>query len=145
VEVGTAMTLEICRALRFSNEDTEQIASLVAHHLRFKDVFGMRPATLKRFVRLPRFEEHLELHRLDCLASHGKLEAYDFVRRFIAETPPEQVRPQRLVTGEDLKQMGYRPGPLFKEILGAVEEAQLDGALSDRERALEFVRRRFPV
>src|ERR1700689_1849207 len=132
VEVGTAMALEICRALRFSNDHTEQIEVLVANHLRFKDVFQMRPATLKRFVRLPRFEEHLELHRLDCLSSHRNLEAYEFVRRFLAETPPEQVRPQRLVTGEDLKEMGYQPGPLYKEILQAVEDAQLDGALSDR-------------
>jgi poly(A) polymerase len=145
VEVGTAMALEICRALRFSNDDSAQIEALVANHLRFKDVFEMRPATLKRFVRLPRFEEHLELHRLDCLASHGKLDAYDFVRRFVAETPPEEVRPQRLVTGEDLKQMGYCPGPVFKEILQAVEEAQLDGALGDREQALTFVRKKFPL
>jgi poly(A) polymerase len=145
VEIGTAMALEICRALRFSNDDTEQIEALVANHLRFKDVFRMRPATLKRFVRLPRFEEHLELHRLDCLSSHRNLEAYEFVRRFLAETPPEQVRPQRLVTGEDLKEMGYRPGPQFKLILQAVEDAQLDGALSDRDRALAFVRERFPV
>jgi len=145
VEVGTAMAQEICRALRFSNDDTAQIEALVANHLRFKDVFEMRPATLKRFVRLPRFDEHLELHRLDCLASHGKLDAYEFVRRFIAETPPEEVRPQRLVTGEDLKAMGYRQGPVFKEILHTVEEAQLDGALGDRERALAFVRDKFPV
>ena len=100
----------------------------------------MRQATLKRFVRLPRFEEHLELHRLDCLASHGNLEAYDFVQRFLAETPPEQVRPPRLVTGDDLKGMGMVPGPKFKEILLAVEEAQLDGQLSDRESALQFAR-----
>jgi poly(A) polymerase len=145
VEVGSAMALEICRALRFSNDDTAQIEALVANHLRFKDVFEMRPATLKRFVRLPHFEEHLELHRLDCLASHGKLDAYDFVRRFVAETPPEEVRPPRLVTGEDLKRMGYCPGPPFKGILQAVEEAQLDGALVDRERALAFVREKFPV
>jgi len=145
VEVGTAMALEICRALRFSNDDTEQIESLVANHLRFKDVFQMRPATLKRFVRLPRFEEHLELHRLDCLSSHRNLEAYEFVRRFLAETPPDEVRPPRLVTGEDLKEMGYRPGPLFKAILQAVEDGQLDGALGDRERAMAFVRERFPT
>jgi tRNA nucleotidyltransferase/poly(A) polymerase len=139
------MALEICRALRFSNDDTAQIEALVANHLRFKDVFQMRPATLKRFVRLPRFEEHLELHRLDCLSSHRNLEAYEFVRRFLAETPPEQVRPQRLVTGEDLKEMGYQPGPLYKEILQAVEDAQLDGALSDHVQAIAFVRERFPI
>jgi poly(A) polymerase len=100
----------------------------------------MRQATLKRFVRLARFEEHLELNRLDCLASHGSLDAYDFVQRFLAETPPEQVRPPRLVTGDDLKGMGIVPGPRFKEILLAVEEAQLDGQFSDRESALRFAR-----
>ena len=90
VEMGARMAESICRALRFSNEETEQIETLVANHLRFKDVRQMRQATLKRFVRLPRFEEHLELHRLDCLASHGNLEAYDFVQRFLAETPPSR-------------------------------------------------------
>ncbi|MBI3670201.1 MAG: CCA tRNA nucleotidyltransferase [Acidobacteria bacterium] len=140
VEMGTRMAEEICRRLRFSNDDTEQIAALVANHLRFKDVFQMRPSTLKRFVRLPQFDEHLELHRLDCLASHGLLDAYEFMRRFLAETPPEQVRPERLVTGEDLVSMGYPRGPLFKEILQAVEDAQLDGRLNSREEALAFIR-----
>jgi len=143
VEVGVRMAEEICRRLRFSSDDTEQITALVANHLRFKDVFQMRPATLKRFVRLTRFEEHLELHRLDCLASHGMLDAYEFVRKFLAETPPGEVRPARLVTGEDLKQMGFAPGPLFKEILRLVEDAQLDGRLTSREEALTFVRQNF--
>jgi poly(A) polymerase len=140
VAVGARMAQRICRELRFSNDDTEQIEALVANHLRFKDVRQMRLATLKRFVRLPRFEEHLELHRLDCLSSHGSLEAYDFVRQFLAKTPPEQVLPPRLVTGDDLKGMGISPGPRFREILLAVEEAQLDGRLSDRQSALEFAR-----
>jgi poly(A) polymerase len=135
-EVGARMAEELCRRLRFSNADTEQIASLVRHHLRFIDVPHMRPATLKRFVRLPLFDEHLELHRLDCLASHGKLDTYEFVRRFIAETPPEEVRPPRLVTGDDLKQLGLPPGPRFGELLRAVEEAQLDGRVRTREQAL---------
>jgi poly(A) polymerase len=143
-EIGSRMADAICRRLRFSVEDTEQIEALVANHLRFKDVFQMRPATLKRFARLPGFqEEHLELHRLDCLASHGNLDAYEFVRRFLRETPPEEVRPPRLLTGEDLKAMGFRPGPRFKEILNAVEEGQLEGKLSRREDALEFVRREY--
>jgi poly(A) polymerase len=140
VEVGARMAERICRELRFSNDDTEQIETLVASHLRFKDVRQMRQATLKRFVRLAKFEEHLELHRLDCLSSHGSLDAYEFVSDFLAKTSPEQVRPPRLVTGEDLKGMGIRPGPRFKEILLAVEEAQLDGRFSDREGALEFAR-----
>ena len=141
VEVGTRMAEEICRRLRFSNDDTQQIAALVMNHLRFKDVAQMRTSTLKRFVRLDRFGEHLELHRLDCLASHGSLEAYEFVRRFLAETPPEEVRPQRLVTGDDLIAMGFTPGPRFKEILQMVEDAQLEGRLKGRGEALAFLRK----
>ncbi|HEV2386737.1 MAG TPA: CCA tRNA nucleotidyltransferase [Candidatus Acidoferrales bacterium] len=139
VEVGAAIAEEICRRLRFSNADTEQIVALVRNHLRFKDVQQMRPATLKRFIRLPHFEQHMELHRLDCLASHGSLASYQFVRRFIDETPAEAVRPPRLVTGEDLKQRGLAPGPLFGRILRAVEEAQLEGAVQTREEAERLI------
>src|SRR6202044_2323260 len=114
VEVGTRMAEEICSRLRFSNDDATQIAELVANHLRFKDVPQMKPATLKRFVRLNRFEEHLELHRLDCLSSHGNLDNYEFMRQFLAETPPEEVRPARLITGDDLIALGLKPGPRFK-------------------------------
>ncbi|MGC2331785.1 MAG: CCA tRNA nucleotidyltransferase [Candidatus Acidiferrales bacterium] len=143
VEVGARMAEEICHRLRFSNEDTAQVVALVANHLRFKDVLQMKPATLKRFVRLDRFEEHMELHRLDCISSHGNLDNYDFMRRFLAETPPEQVRPPRLLTGDDLVQMGYRPGPAFKAILEAVEEAQLDGTLHTHEEAIQLVQAKF--
>jgi len=139
-EIGAKMAAEICRRLRFSNEDTERIVELVASHMRFKDVQEMRASTLKRFVRSPNFEEKLDLHRLDCLACHRILDNWDFVRKFIAETPPEQVRPARLITGDDLQALGYRPGPLFREILQAVEDAQLEGALGDREAAIRYVR-----
>ena len=142
VEVGTQMTSEICGRLRFSNEDAGQIAALVANHLRFKDAQEMRASTLKRFVRLPHFEEHLELHRLDCLSSHRNLEAYDYVSRFLAETPASEVRPERLITGEDLKRMGLPPGPLFATILREVEDARLDGEVHDREAALAFAKSR---
>ncbi len=145
VEVGARMAEEICRRLRFSNEDVDQIVALVENHLRFKDVFEMRASTLKRFVRLPRFDEHLELHRLDCLSSHRNLDAHAFVVRFLNETPPEQVRPPRLLTGDDLREMGFAPGPQFKKVLGAIEDAQLEGRLSTREQALEFVRGNFKM
>jgi len=143
VEVGTRMAEEICQRFRFSNDDAEQIASLVANHLRFKDVPQMRQSTLKRFVRLQKFEEHLELHRLDCLSSHRNLENYEFIRRFLRETPDEVVRPQRLLTGEDLKALGFRPGPVFHEILQAVEEAQLEGTIGGKEEAITLVHERF--
>ncbi|MGH9733727.1 MAG: CCA tRNA nucleotidyltransferase [Candidatus Acidiferrales bacterium] len=139
VEVGKQMAIEICRRLRFSNEDVDQIAALVANHLRFKDVPQMKPSTLKRFVRLNRFDEHMELHRLDCLSSHRNLENYDFMRRFLADTKPEEVRPPRILSGNDLKELGFRPGPHFKEILDAVEEAQLNGKISTRQEAVALV------
>ncbi len=144
VEVGTKMAEEICRSLRFSNQDTEQISALVANHLRFADVKRMKESTLKRFLRLPQFAEHLEMHRLDCLASHGDLSLYEFVREKLAATPPEAIRPAPLVTGDDLIAAGYTPGPRFKEMLRTVEDAQLEGALTGKTDALEFVRRQFP-
>src|ERR1700680_2691159 len=137
VDVGVPMAEAICRRLRFSNEDTEQILALVANHMRFKDVEQMKASTLKRFVRLPRFDEHLELHRLDCLSSHRHLESYGFVQQVLEETPPEQMRPPRLLTGDDLQEMGYRPGPIFSEILRAVEDAQLEGQLGSPTEATE--------
>jgi poly(A) polymerase len=140
VEVGTTMSEAIARRLRFTNDETEQVAALVANHLRFKDVPQMRPSTLKRFVRLPNFDEHLELHRMDCLSSHRQLDSYNFVQKFLAETPPEEVRPARLITGEDLKALGLQPGPAYKEILRNIEDAQLEGRISSREDALELVR-----
>jgi len=139
VEVGVRMAAEICGRLRFSNEETEQIVSLVNNHMRFKDVESMRKSTLKKFVRQPHFDEHMALHRLDCLSSNQHLEAYEFVQRFIAETPPEQVRPERLLTGNDLQSLGFRPGPLYSEILGALEEAQLEGEIRNREEAERYL------
>jgi poly(A) polymerase len=140
VEVGVRMAEEICRRLRFSNEDTAQIAALVANHMKFKDVLQMKPSTLKRFARLNRFDEHLELHRLDCLSSHRMLNNYDFVQAFVRETPAEQIRPARLVTGNDLVALGLQPGPSFKQILDLVEEAQLNDLIHTREEAIEFLK-----
>ena len=143
-EVGTKMAEEICRRLRFSNDDTNRICALVANHLRFIDVPRMKESTLKRFLRLPQFDEHLELHRLDCLASHGDLSLYELVEQKLASTPPAEIRPAPLLTGDDLIAAGYTPGPSFKEILRAVEDAQLEGTLTDKTQALGFVRRSFP-
>ena len=145
VEIGVRMADAICSRLRFSNDDTDQIKALVANHMKFKDVGQMRQSTLKRFVRLPNFNEHLELHRLDCQSSHGKLDAYDTVRTFLAQTPPSQVRPPRLLSGDDLKDLGYTPGPEFQKILATLEDAQLEEAVQTRDQALEFVRRHYPL
>jgi poly(A) polymerase len=140
VEVGVRMAEEICRRLRFSNEDTAQIAALVANHMRFKDVLQMKPSTLKRFARLDRFDEHLELHRLDCLSSHRMLNNYDFVQKFVRDTPAEQIRPVRLLSGDDLVAMGLQPGPSFRQLLDSLEEAQLNDLIHTREEAVEFLK-----
>jgi len=139
VDVGVRMAEVILERLRFSNQDREQVLALIANHMRFKDVSRMRASTLKRFIRLPRFDEHLALHRLDCLSSHRHLDAYDFVRRTLQETPTEEIRPARLLTGNDLQGLGYQPGPLFSKILRALEDAQLEGLVTSREEAIAFV------
>jgi len=145
VEVGVKIAEEICRNLRFSNDETEQILALVDNHMRFGHVSRMKESTLKRFLRLPAFEEHLALHRADSLASHRNLSTYEFIQQKRAEIPPEKMRPSPLVTGDDLIAAGHAPGPKFREILSAVEDAQLEGRLASRDAALEFVRREFPA
>ena len=145
VDVGVKMAEEICRRLRFSNHDTDQILALVKNHMRFAHAMQMSEATFKKFVRMPRFEEHLELHRIDCESSHGDLTTYRFTREKIASMPPEAVRPRPLVSGDDLIDAGYVPGPKFKEILGAVEDRQLEGMLHSGDEAIEFVRKEFPL
>ena len=139
VEIGVAIARDICRRLRMSNDDTEQIEALVANHMRFADVNKMKTSTLKRFMRLPRFEEHLALHRIDCLGSHGDLTIYDYVRHKFESTPQAEIRPAPLITGHDLIASGLGPGPQFKDILAAVEDAQLEGKLSTKAEALQFV------
>jgi poly(A) polymerase len=143
VDVGVKMAAEILRRLRFSNAETDQILALVDNHMRFGQVQRMNQSTLKKFLRLPAFDEHLELHRIDCLSSHGQLDAYEYTREQMNSMPPEAIRPTPLITGRDLIDAGYEPGPRFTEILGAVEDAQLEGRLTSREAAMEFVRREF--
>ena len=145
VDVGVRIAEEICRRLRFPNYETEQILSLIANHMRFADVQKMKESTLKRFFRLQHFDQHLALHRLDCLASHGSLELYDFARQRFETLPEEQVRPHLLLSGKDLIEAGYRPGPQFSKMLALAEDAQLEGVVHTREQALELVREHWSV
>ena len=145
VDVGVRIAEEICRRLRFPNYETEQILALIANHMRFADVQKMKESTLKRFFRLQHFDQHLALHRLDCLASHGSLELYDFARQRFETLPEEQVRPQLLLSGKDLIEAGYRPGPQFSKMLALAEDAQLEGVVHTREQALELVREHWSV
>ncbi|HTV83702.1 MAG TPA: CCA tRNA nucleotidyltransferase [Acidobacteriaceae bacterium] len=143
VEVGVRIAHDILRRLRFSNEDCAQILSLVENHMRFGDVEKMKESTLKRFFRLPRFDEHLALHRLDCLSSHGDLRLYEFARQRRDELPEDEVRPALLVTGRDLISAGYQPGPHFKEMLAIAEDAQLEGRIHTRVEGLNLIREQF--
>ncbi len=144
VDVGVKIAEGICERLRFSNDDTDQILALVDNHMRFAHVQRMNQSTFKRFVRMPRFDEHLQLHRIDCQASHGDLTSYNFTREKIASMSPEIMRPAPLITGDDLIAAGYLPGPQFKKILSAVEDGQLEGRLSSKDEAMAFVGSEFP-
>ncbi len=143
VEVGVAMGAEILRRFRFSNEDTRQILALIENHMRFADAPRMKSSTLKRFFRLPCFDEHLALHRMDCLAAHANLDIYNFVSERYHSMPVEAVRPAPLLTGSDLIAAGYAPGPQFKPMLRSVEDAQLEGIIDTREEAMAFVNQQF--
>src|SRR6185437_5872072 len=143
VEVGVRIAEEILGRMRFSNDDTAQIIALVKNHMRFGDVLQMRQSTLKRFLRLPRFDEHLALHRLDCTSCHGDLTLYNFARQQYETAPAENIQPKLLVTGRDLIAAGYRPGPQFKAMLEAAEDAQLEGHANTQAEALAIVRKQF--
>jgi len=143
VEVGVRIAEEILRRLRFSHEEEEQIVALVKHHMQFGDVKAMKMSTLKRFIRMPKFEEHLALHRADCLSAHCDLRLYEFAKEAFEQTEPEEMRPKLLVTGRDLILAGYRPGPEFKAMLTAAEDAQLEGRIGSTEEGMELVRREF--
>jgi poly(A) polymerase len=143
VEVGVRIAETILSRLHFSNEESDQIVDLVRNHMRFGDIMHMRESTLKRFLRLPQFDEHLALHRIDCLSSHGDTSLYDFAKQKYEAAPAESLRPKPLITGRELIAAGYRPGPKFKAMLDVAEDAQLEGIVSTSEQALSLVRERF--
>jgi len=145
VEVGVRMAEAICGRLRFSNEETAQISALVKNHMRFGDVMQMKASTLKRFLRLENFPEHLALHRMDCMAAHGDLTLYEYAKAAYEATPAEEVRPALLVTGRELIAAGYKPGARFKEMLAFAEDAQLEGRVRTREEAMELILGSYPL
>jgi poly(A) polymerase len=141
--LGAEMTEQIMERLRFSRAEIEATVEMVRQHMVFKDVPKMRVAKLKRFMARPTFAEELELHRVDCESSHGMLDNYEFLRSKREEFANEPIIPPPLVRGEDLIALGLKPGPRFSEILEAVETRQLEGALKDRQEALEWVKREY--
>src|ERR1039457_403948 len=144
VEEGVRGARGILTRLRFSREEIEQVEALIDNHMRFKDVNRMKESTLKRFLRLPQFEEHLELHRLDALSSNRRLDNYALAKGKLEEYTAEHLQPAPLLTGADLIGMGYEPGPRFSQMLALLEGAQLEDRILSQEKARELVREIFP-
>jgi poly(A) polymerase len=142
--VSTEMSLKILQRLRFPNEVIDAVLPPVRLHMSFKDVPNMRLSTIKRMMARPTFEEELELHRVDCLASHGMLDNHAILIAKRAEFGQEPLIPPPLVSGHDLIAMGWRPGPRFMEVLQSVQTRQLEGTLTSREEALAWIRAETP-
>jgi len=137
---GKDLTREIMARMRVSNEFADRVIALVGNHMKFMFVREMRTSRLKRFMAEPHFDEHMALHKADCMSSHKDLGNYDFMLEKLKTYEPEEIHPPRIVTGTDLIEMGFVPGILFKKILGDVEEQQLEGTIKARDEALSYVK-----
>lgn len=144
-DVGARMALRVCERLRCSRKQQERITALVRDHLKFIDLSRMRASTLKRFLSQEGFEEHLELHRLDCLGSHGNLDNWRLAVEMLDCSEPEDLYPQPILNGNDLIQMGYTPGPVFREILSSLRDVQLENRVKTRPQAKAWVSARFDL
>ncbi len=138
VELGMKIAAEALHRLRYPGQIVEQAVALVENHMKFAAVTRMRESTLKRFLRMPRFEEHLELHRADCLSSHRQLDHYEFAKQRLQDLPQEALRPAPLITGRDLLAQGWQPGPAMGAVLREIEDAQLEGTLTTAAEALDY-------
>ena len=141
-KIGAEMAEKILRRLRFPNDVIEKVCICVGEHMRIRNVQDMRPAKLKRIIARETFADELELHRLDCLASHGNISNCEFLRAKASELPPEVLKPAPLATGHDLMAIGFAQGPLLGQVLRELEELQLEERLHSREEALAYARRR---
>lgn len=142
-EEGVPISESVLRRFKFSNEIIDNVTDLVRCHMVWKDIKKMRTSKLKRFMQKDNFKDHIELHRADCLGSNKNLSNYDYIRTIKFE--PEEIKPDPILSGQDLINMGYIPGPLFKKILNAVVDEQLEGRVLDKESAIAFVRNNFSL
>ena len=140
VEVGAQMTEALCERLRLSRDARRHVVALVKDHLQFMNVPNMRPATLRRFMAQPHFDDLVLLYRADCGASHGQLSAMPVIEAMTAQLAEEALVPPPLIQGSDVLALGVPAGPRVGELLRAVEDRQLDGQLLDREAALSWLR-----
>jgi len=135
-KVGAEMAEEILRRLRSPNALINDVAEMVSQHMNFMNVTRMKRSTLRRFIGRPTFDDEIELHRVDCASSNGITENYAFVIEKQREFASEPVIPPPLITGKDLIERGWKPGPDMGELLTEFQNMQLDGTLSDRESAI---------
>ena len=139
-KLGAEMSNQILRSLKFSNSIIEDVVQMVANHMTFKDVQKMRQSKLKRFMSRSTFSDEKELHRVDCLGSWGWLDNYEFLNKKMIEFANEPIIPAPLLTGKDLIEFGWAPGPNLGETLNSVQDLQLEGTLNSKEEALEWVK-----
>ena len=139
-KLGAEMSEQILRDLKFSNSIIEDVVQMVANHMTFKDVQKMRQSKLKRFMSRSTFNDEIELHRVDCLGSWGGLDNYDFLNKKMVEFANEPIIPQPLLTGKDLIELGWSPGPDLGQTLNSVQDMQLEGKLNSKDEALDWVK-----
>jgi poly(A) polymerase len=141
-KIGAEMAGAILVRLRFPRKEIERVVKAVRYHMQFKDVQQMRKSTLRRLLLRPTFPLELELHRLDCLGSHGRLDVYEYLvgqARELEKQP--QIRPP-LLTGDDLIALGMKPGPALGALLAEIREKQLQDELQTKAQARKWARGR---
>ena len=143
--VGVEMAEKILKRLKASTRLIDIVSELTRDHLKFKDAPNMKASTLKRFLRNPNFDLHLQMHYIDCMASHQNLTLHKFCLEELAKLPAEVLRPPAFISGNDLIALGFKPGPEFKKILEAIETEQLEGRINDKNGALEFIQKNYRV
>ncbi len=143
--VGASMAERLLRRLKAPGALLENVYEVVDNHMNFINVQKMRLSTLKRFLSRPTMVDELEVHRVDCLASHGDISNYTFIKQRQAELSVEEIRPPALISGKDLIALGLSPGPQFGKILGEAYDLQLEEKLTSREEALAWVKNSYIV
>ncbi len=138
-QVGATMAENVLKRLRFSKQQICHIVKIIRHHMEFINVPHMRVARLKKLLSRPTIEDEIAVHRADCLASHKKLDTYEYLLARKKELNEKEVKPPPLINGNDLKNWGFNPGPIFKDILNNVYEAQLENMIETKEEAKDFV------
>jgi poly(A) polymerase len=137
--VGRRMASEICKRLKLSNDEQKRIEWLVEKHQILCDARQMRPSKLKTLLVQSGIRELLELHRADAVAAGRATDHVEYCEQRLSEWTKDELDPPPLISGDDLIQAGYRPGPIFKRLLDAVREAQLDGTIRTPNEAWDMV------